>query len=194
MEKNENTANAHWEIGPILDAFSLQRENVLCIYMFGSRVYGTCSESSDYDYVIVVLDEFLDGNIKLHNFLQLASGEMQMAKQGEDGLYDAQIYSATKFRQLIQNHNFIGLECLFLDLQFKILETVDFSDCFVLDLVQLRRYVSENSSYSWVRAKKKLVVEKDFDPYRAKKTLWHAFRVIDYGKQIGTPITALVNS
>lgn len=85
---------------------------------------------------------------------------------------------------MLQKHNFIALECLWLKNKFRLLETVSFE--FSLDLARLRSYVSENSSYSWVRAKKKLVVEKDFDPYRAKKTLWHAFRVLEYGKQIGT--------
>lgn len=108
----------------------------------------------------------------------------QIPGQGGDGSFDAQIETRTRFLTMLQKHNFVALECLWLENKFRLLETVSFE--FFLDLAMLRSYVSENSSYSWVRAKKKLVVEKDFDPYRAKKTLWHAFRVLEYGMQIGT--------
>ena len=31
-----------------------------------------------------------------------------------------------------------------------------------------------------------MTVEKDFDPYRSRKTLYHAFRCLDFGTQIAT--------
>lgn len=124
--------------------------------------------------------------------MDLGGGSEQFSSKGEDGLYDGQLFSRLKFVSMIEEHNFIALECLFLGSEYKILEKEDFSPHFNLDLGKLRRYVSENSSYSWVRAKKKLIVEKDFDPYRARKTLWHTFRVIDYGKQIGWYFLSLI--
>jgi hypothetical protein len=36
--------------------------------------------------------------------------------------------------------------------------------------------------HSYVRAKKKMMVEKE--DYRAKKCLWHAFRVVEFGMQV----------
>ena len=37
----------------ILKDFNLVDNNVLNVYLYGSRVYGTNSEQSDYDYVVV---------------------------------------------------------------------------------------------------------------------------------------------
>ena len=39
--------------------------NILNIYQHGSRVYGTASEKSDYDYICIVEDDFFDKEILL---------------------------------------------------------------------------------------------------------------------------------
>lgn len=52
----DDSLNPHYDLDVVLSVFSLERANVLCVYLFGSRVYGTFNEKSDYDYVIVVED------------------------------------------------------------------------------------------------------------------------------------------
>lgn len=47
----------------------------------------------------------------------------------------------------------------------------------------VRREVSAKCSNSFVKAKKKLLVEKDFDPYISMKSLWHSIRMYEFASQ-----------
>lgn len=47
----------------------------------------------------------------------------------------------------------------------------------------VRREVSKKCSNSFVKAKKKLLVEKDFDPYVSMKSLWHSIRMYEFANQ-----------
>jgi hypothetical protein len=53
-----------------------------------------------------------------------------------------------------------------------------------LVLQKLRHSLSAKSSNSFVKAKKKLTIKKDFDLNLGRKSLWHSFRIIDFGIQI----------
>ena len=47
-----------WSAEELIKEWDLKEELVLCIYLFGSRVYGTNNEKSDYDFVFIVRDEY----------------------------------------------------------------------------------------------------------------------------------------
>ena len=51
-ETKENRVNE------IINSLKIE-EDILAIYPYGSRVYGTASEVSDYDYIIVTKGAFL---------------------------------------------------------------------------------------------------------------------------------------
>ena len=36
-----------------------------------------------------------------------------------------------------------------------------------------------------MKAKKKFIVEKDFNPYIGQKSAWHAIRMLEFGTQLG---------
>ena len=127
-------------------------------------VYNCKGINSDNDYIVVVNDN---------------SNYPEQLKINED---DYSFYTETQFRGLIRQHEISVLECLFLDPQFIVKENVKFN--FVLDLAQLRESISQKSSNSFVKAKKKLIVEKDYDPYIGKKSLFHSLRIILFGTQI----------
>jgi hypothetical protein len=60
---------------------------------------------------------------------------------------------------------------------------------FKLDLSKLRHSLCAKSSNSWVKAKKKLTIEikkgvEENPEDVGKKSLFHAFRIIEFGKQI----------
>ena len=137
--------------------------NDVFVVMYGSRVYGTNHENSDYDFIAVVKDKDKPVDFPL--------------PKG-----DVLVFSEEEFGKRIEQHDVTALECLWLP-EKNILNgavKVDFS----LNLGKLRDSFSATASNSWVKAKKKFLVEKDFNPYIGKKSAWHALRIIDFGIQI----------
>lgn len=47
----------------------------------------------------------------------------------------------------------------------------------------VRVNISKKCSNSFVKAKKKLLVQKDYDPYISMKSLWHSIRIYDFASQ-----------
>ena len=144
------------------------------VYMYGSRVYGTDRPDSDYDYIVVADTETkkIDG----------ITGKIN----GKEVNITA--YSPKEFQAQIDNHEISVLECYFLNQGEKkkdecvLKEELRFS--FELDKGKLREAISAKCSNSWVKAKKKLTVEADYDELIAKKSLWHVFRMYSFGVQI----------
>lgn len=141
-------------------------DGVLNIYLYGSRVYGTANNNSDYDYIVVV-----DNQNTLEK-LALTKGENE----------DFSFYTKEQFQEQINLHEISVLECLFLPDDKVVKKTVDFP--FTLELDKLRHAVSQKSSNSWVKAKKKFIVEEDYAPYIGQKSAWHSLRILDFGCQI----------
>jgi len=139
-------------------------KNILNIYNYGSSVYNCKGINSDNDYIVIVSDgsEYPE-QLKIYN-------------------NDYSFYKESEFRELIRQYEISALECLLLDPKFIVKETVEFD--FKLDLQQLRESISQKSSNSFVKAKKKLIIEKDYDPYIGKKSLFHSLRIILFGIQI----------
>lgn len=134
---------------------------LLNVYPYGSRVYGTNTENSDHDFILVAD----------------STGDTESITS--DGV-DATIYSVKAFEEALMKHEISTLECLWLP-------TVDsshFLSKFKLDLSVLRRAIATKASNSYVKAKKKFTVAKDLDPYIAKKSLFHALRILKFGIQI----------
>jgi len=138
---------------------------ILNMYQYGSRVYGCTNPNSDYDFMVVVEGDFPETHITI--------GDAEIT-----------IYSEIQFQKMIDEHEISALECLFVQEEFIIKAAKHFD--FALDLKKLRESLSHKSSNSWVKANKKFSVEKDFNPYTARKSLFHSFRILYFGIQIAT--------
>ena len=133
------------------------------IYQYGSRVYNTVTPDSDYD--IIMVSEYYEGKTEL-----------------EAERLSCTLYGVSEFVKLIDEHEISALECLWLP-ESKVLKSkINFP--FQLSLPQLRKSISTKSSHSFVKAKKKLTVEKDYNLYVGLKSLFHAFRIVLFGTQI----------
>lgn len=141
----------------------INNPDFLALFDYGSIVYGTAGEQSDHDLIAVVKD---------------TAPEMNLSKEK----LDVSIYTQTQFNDLVLQHEISALECLFLDK--KHIHKNELNIEFNLDKVALRNAISSKSSNSWVKAKKKFIVEEDFSPYIGKKSAWHAVRMLDFGTQI----------
>lgn len=126
-------------------------------FIFGSYVYKTKTEVSDID--LVVIEDNLSGQTVIHDNL------------------DIQFISKKEFIDNLNSCDIKALECLFTDekrIKFKVYkEAIDWSN--------LRAAISQKSSHSWVKAKKKLI---DGEAYIGKKSLFHSLRIISFGIQL----------
>lgn len=145
----------------------LENNNIVAMYNYGSQVYGTTTPKSDHDF-IVVSKELLT--------------EKEMSDFNQFG--DINNYSVEDFKKLINEHEITALECLFLPKEHVWKEDVTWD--FNLTLADLRKSCSAKASNSWVKSKKKFIVEEDYNPYIGQKSAWHAIRILNFGTQIAT--------
>jgi hypothetical protein len=142
----------------------IQDKEVLNIYKYGSRVYGCYTDKSDHDYIVIVNDnyeKFVD-NIEIDN-------------------NHFNFYKLSEWKIMMLANRIETLETIFCDQQFKIKETILFN--IDINIVELRKSVSKVCSNAYDKCRKKLIIEKDFNPYIAKKSLWHCIRILMFGIQ-----------
>lgn len=136
-------------------------DNIIGCYMYGSTVYGTDREDSDVDFIVVDRDQ------------------LQPEKKKTEGVVDLNFYSEEKFKQMLEEHDIAALECMFLPSKFVSVNKIAMPE---LNLPKLRASISRTASNSFVKCKKKLIVEHDY--YIGKKSLWHSLRILMFGIQI----------
>lgn len=146
----------------IIAKTKLTEKQIVAAYMYGSRVYGTFTKHSDYDFIVVTSN--MDN------------------KQFSDNLININFYTPEEHQQRLYDHEISAIECQFLEPQFVLLERQNFK--FRIDHSKLRHSLSAKSSNSWVKAKKKLTVEKDYDLSVGRKSLFHAIRIVEFGIQL----------
>lgn len=138
------------------------------VYPYGSRVYGTATEDSDFDYQVIIND----------SSFRKQDWTNALAQRG----LDLHVWSEFTWNDALKNHRVYALECLFLPKDQIILNDLTFTH--KLDKAKLREEFSRVASNSWVKAKKKLIVEADYNERVAKKSIFHSFRILDFGRQI----------
>jgi predicted nucleotidyltransferase len=144
------------------DKYALSEREIL-LFPYGSRVYGTASANSDYDYNCVVPDR-----------KNVLTGE-----QFHHNKTNVQIYTRKDWQDQLNAHKIHCLEAYYLD------DGVCRSEfSFSLNLQTLRSSLSEKSSHSFVKAKKKIEKEKDY--YIGWKSLFHSLRILVYGIRIAS--------
>ncbi len=133
-------------------------DNILNIYRYGSFVYGSNDELSDEDFIIVTKNKVIS-NDPNHSY-----------------------YLLSEFNDLAADQDISILECLFLPPECILKET--FKIPYFSNKISLRHSISQKASHSWVKGKKKLIVEEDFNLRAGLKSYYHSFRILDYGIQL----------
>lgn len=149
-------------LNEILNKTKLDIRNLIAVYPYGSRVYLTARKNSDYDFIIIT--------------------SKKTNEQYSDSLININFFTPQEHQIRLNEHEISALECYFLPQEQKLFDKGNFT--FKLDLATLRKSLAAKSSNSWVKAKKKLTVEKDYDINLGRKSLFHSIRIIDYGIQI----------
>lgn len=141
------------------------------VFMYGSHVYGTANENSDEDFLII--------------------GGYEPVEYIEDKK-SIRIFPLQDFIVFTEMHEPIAFECVsllkmndkryvkVLDEKFSNIVSKFYEETF--NIIKLRKAFSQKASNSFVKAKKKILVEKDF--YIGMKSLFHSIRLFDFGIQI----------
>lgn len=136
----------------------IQDDNVLCVYRFGSRVYGTANDRSDHDFIVVAVDWFDSADINIH------------------------VYTDEQFLSALARNEIQSMECAFLSADHTLKECIVLQ--VAIDKTKLRTSISTIVSNSWVKGKKKLIIAGDYDVNLAIKSVFHSLRILDFGTQI----------
>ena len=134
------------------------------IYEWGSRVYQTATEFSDWDYIAIVPDDF-----------------PKEPDQYEFGHHTYNIDHESDWLAKLKRNSVEALVCLSLSPKFIIKKTKSYPFTFNPD--GANEAISERESIAWVKGKKKLTIEKDFDWRGGKKSIWHSLRLYMFGTQ-----------
>lgn len=125
-------------------------------FVFGSWVYGTQNNTSDIDLVVI---------------------EDQLNGQTSNEKYDIQFISEPEFLNQVKKCDIRALEGVFGPYSlFK--NKIEFK----IDWNLLRSSISQKSSHSFVKAKKKIEIDKNLK--MGQKSLFHAIRILEFGKQM----------
>ncbi|KAL6080515.1 hypothetical protein QOT17_000153 [Balamuthia mandrillaris] len=169
----------------LLQRLCLRPEKVLNVYQSGSRVFGTATETSDWDFTIVVADpsEGEDGP-----FLEGKSCPPETSTTrlvGEHILVspdiDANLFTSSTFIRLVEEQDMVALMCLFLPSEYVWKQQEDFRSLFRLDLQRLRTPVSTISHKAFGYAS---ICHREGQPLKARKNLVHSLRYLHFGIQL----------
>jgi predicted nucleotidyltransferase len=135
------------------------------IYQYGSRVYGCNDSDSDYDIVVVAA---------------YPKAQDIICRYGDDDTeYNIHIYSPDRFKDDLEKHKMLNLECAFLPEEFVIMQNDPIS--FVLKKKKMAKTLLNASHNSWFKAKMRL---RDMDVRRGLKSLYHSLRILMFADQI----------
>lgn len=151
-------------IEDVIKASGVHQLKVRNVYLYGSRIYGTSTDKSDYD-IIMISSHLLEHEEK---------------KTTINGvLLNIHIITPDKFLADLKIHNIMNLECLYAPGWAKLQEKQIFSK-----EINIKKLIKNNlaqSFSSWRNAKFKLL---DGDIYRGQKSLFHSLRMLMFAAQL----------
>ena len=153
----------------ICQALRIDYSQILNIYPYGSQVYGAVNEFSDEDFVIVYKTSLLPSGAFKDNSISSENKEIQGTCYSRSGFIDA-----------INNYQITALECLFLP-EEKIVQKKMTFKMSKFDKKELAKKIITIASASWHNA---ILSHADNNILFAKKNIYHALRILDFGIQI----------
>lgn len=153
----------------ICDSLSIDINDVLNIYPYGSHIYGNAKPNSDEDYIIVYKKSLLPSGSFKDN-----------AISSKDRYIQGTCYSRGGFIDAINNYQISALECIFLQEDKIIKNTFNFKLNKYNEKEMCKKIVS-TASASWHNA---VLSYKDDNYTYVKKNIYHALRILDFGFQI----------
>ncbi len=152
----------------ILEALQIT-EDVLAVYPYGSRVYGTAREDSDHDFIVVLKRGMLEGGAFRQNAISDDSGRIQGVLYSRGGFIDA-----------INNYEIGALECLSLPADQVLFCKWPFKVSNWHQKTMIKKVITKASASRHIADLQAKSGFKD----RAKKGMFHALRILHFGQQL----------
>jgi hypothetical protein len=130
------------------------------IYVFGSQVYGTTTQKSDWDFIMIANTSNTSEEIKSEDF-------------------NIHVVTQEHFLLNLKKHHSSSVEAYLAPSIFRLKEDIQID--WVPNISSLRHSFSHISSNSWVKCKKKI---QEGDYYIGIKSLFHSLRIPLFGIQI----------
>jgi hypothetical protein len=153
----------------ICDELKINLSDILNIYPYGSRIYGTDDEYSDSDYIIVYKKSLLP-----------SGGFKDNAISSDDYEIQGTCYSRGGFIDAINNYQISALECIFLPEDMIIKNTMEFK----MTKFYKKDFVKKIITVASASAHHGKLSYKDDDIDNSKKNMYHAIRILMFGLQI----------
>ena len=163
------------KVEDVIKIAGIHPSRVFNIYIFGSRVYNTYDVNSDWDIIMVA-----NNSVEAVELNKTTKDEFSYNLQTRTIKYNIHVYTPDRFQKDLDWHRMNNLECIFAPDWAKLKEDKKFD--FKLDLGKLRHATSHVSSNSWVKCKKKLLVEGEY--HSAIKSFFHSIRIPMFATQI----------
>jgi len=148
------------KIEDIIRASKIHPSRIFNIYLFGSRVYRTFNDNSDWDVIMVANNSVESTEIR-------------------NGLFNIHIYTPDKFKEDLEWHRINNLECIYAPKWAILKEDIKYS--LKINLPKLRHATSHISSNSWVKSHKKVELG---EYHIGIKSLYHSIRIPMFATQI----------
>ena len=148
------------------------QNKTLAIIPYGSQVYKN-KKTEDFDFIVIVDSPFAEKTI--HNRSDI---DITMVDQ-HTFFEQCNLNYVRAIETLFTPDNIKNYFC---DESFK-------SEIFllrknVINPSYMRSQFSQKTSNSYVKAKKKIILNDDYDYMVSLKSLWHSIRILDFGKQL----------
>ena len=148
----------------IIEATKLHPYKIKNIYMFGSQVYGTQNEDSDYDFIVL--------------------GSSLLSKQEiHDGDLNIHIHTPDVFLEGLKNYEMNYLECVYAPDFAKLQENIILPDKNFSLKTDMLKYKGMAQSFNAFHKAKERINDGD-DLWRGVKSLWHSIRILQFFIQI----------
>jgi predicted nucleotidyltransferase len=159
----------------VIEIAGIHPSRVFNVYIFGSRVYGNYDAASDWDIIMVA-----NNSVEAVELNKTVQDEYSYNMNHRFIRYNIHVYTPDRFQKDLDWHRMNNLECIFAPDWAKLKEDKKYE--FKLDLKKLRHASSHISSNSWVKCKKKLLVEGEYRT--AIKSFFHSIRIPMFATQI----------
>ena len=170
MEQAKQCPKGHTIPSPdsIRRAFSLDEASVVCMYVVGSHLWGTCRQHSDWDLVVIVNPG-------------LSRKPVVTPKNAHKGLLDLWLLSVDDYCSLLKEHSLQAIVTVWVPECLKIQQDTDPKCLFRYSRMDL--FASANKMYE----RDVRVAKKHFSKganSAGKKTLTHCLRHLQFAAQI----------
>jgi predicted nucleotidyltransferase len=148
------------KLSEVVEKSGLHPSRIQNVYIFGSQVYSTASEISDYDILIIAKTPYEEKELVIDNC-------------------NIHILTLDRFLEGLKQHHIGRLECLMSAQKWRLKEEINIP--IIIKESGLRHSISHTVSNSWIKSKKKL---EQGDYYLGIKSLFHSLRIAMFGLQI----------